>query len=219
MALEVYWGSGSPPAWRVLLTLEVKKLAYESKLLEFSKGQHKSPDYLKMNPRGRVPTLKDGDFVLYESLAIMSYLDRKYPDVPIFGSTPEEAGLIWRHISEGESYLRDPISRMTAPLLLGQASEKTQEIRTAADTVHGELAGLEVTVAKTPWIAGSAVSAADIAIFPYIQLLLRAAAKDAAKPLSLGFLPLNERYPRLASWVKRVEALPGYERTYPPHWK
>jgi glutathione S-transferase len=219
MALEVYWGSGSPFAWRVLLTLEVKKLAYESKLLEFSKGQHKSPDYLLMNPRGRVPTLKDGDFVLYESLAIMNYLDRKYPDVPIFGSTAEEAGLIWRYLSEGESYLRDPISRMIAPLLFGQASEKAQEIRAAADTVHGELAGLEVTVAKSPWIAGNAVSAADITIFPFIQLLPRAAAKDAAKPLNLGFLPLNERYPRLAAWVKRVEALPGYERTYPPHWR
>jgi len=40
MALEVYWGSGSPFAWRVLLTLEVKRLDYESELLEFSKGDH-----------------------------------------------------------------------------------------------------------------------------------------------------------------------------------
>jgi hypothetical protein len=48
---------------------------------------------------------------------------------------------------------------------------------------------------------------------------LPGAAKDAAKPLNLGFLPLNQRYPRLAAWVKRVDALSGYERTYPPHWK
>ena len=38
MAIELYWGSGSPFAWRVMLTLEVKGLAYESKLLEFSKA-------------------------------------------------------------------------------------------------------------------------------------------------------------------------------------
>jgi len=77
MAIELYWGSGSPFAWRVMLTLEVKGLAYESKLLESSKGEYKTPAYLRLNPRGKVPTLKDGDFVLYESLAIMSYLDRK----------------------------------------------------------------------------------------------------------------------------------------------
>ena len=90
MAIELYWGSGSPFAWRAMLILEVKGLTYESKLLEFSKGDHKAPAYLQLNPRGKVPTLKDGEFVLYESLAIMSYLDRKYPDPPLFGKTPEK---------------------------------------------------------------------------------------------------------------------------------
>ncbi len=77
-------------------------------------------------------------------------------------------------------------------------------VSAVADLVHGELAGLEATVAKSPWIAGAAVSAADIAIFPFIQLLLRASTKDAAKSLNLGFLPLSGRYPRLAEWVKRM---------------
>src|SRR5678815_3853312 len=100
MAIELYWGSGSPFAWRVMLTLEVKGLAYESKLLEFSKGDHKTAAYLQLNPRGKVPTLKDGGFVLTESFAIMSYLDRKYPDPLLFGTTPEENGLIWRSLAE-----------------------------------------------------------------------------------------------------------------------
>ena len=71
MAIELYWGSGSPFAWRVMLTLELKRLPYESKLLEFSKQEHKTPQYLQLNPRGKVPTLKDDEFVLYESIAIM----------------------------------------------------------------------------------------------------------------------------------------------------
>ena len=60
MALELYWGSGSPFSWRVMLTLKLKRLPYESKLLEASKEEHKSPGYLKLNPRGKVPTFKDG---------------------------------------------------------------------------------------------------------------------------------------------------------------
>ncbi|MBI2350486.1 MAG: glutathione S-transferase family protein, partial [Deltaproteobacteria bacterium] len=49
--------------------------------------------------------------------------------------------------------------------------------------------------------------------------LLRAASKESAKPLNLGFLPLAQTYPNVAAWVTRVEAIPGYEKTYPPHWK
>lgn len=219
MALEVYWGSGSPFAWRVLLTLEVKQLPYQSKLLTFSKQEHKSPEYLALNPRGKVPTLKDGDFVLYESLAIMAYLDRAYPERPIFGRTPQETGTIWQKVSEGISYVCEPISRVTGPLFFGGASEKEAEIRAAATTVGNELAHLEAAVAKSPWLAGAAISAADLVVFPWIPLLLRAAGKEAAKPLNLGFLPLATRYPHLAAWVKRIEAIPGYDRAYPPHWR
>jgi glutathione S-transferase len=104
-------------------------------------------------------------------------------------------------------------------LFFGSASEKESEIRAAATTVYDELAQLEAVVAKSPWLAGAAISAADIVVFPWIQSLLRAAAKEAAKPLNLEFLPFGVRYPHLAAWVKRIETIPGYERTYPPHWK
>ncbi|MGQ0657219.1 MAG: glutathione S-transferase family protein [Chromatiales bacterium] len=80
MTLEVYWGSGSPFAWRALLALEVKRLQYVSHQLQFSRQEHKSPEFLRLNPRGKVPVLKDGDFVVYESLAIMKYLDDKYAE-------------------------------------------------------------------------------------------------------------------------------------------
>ena len=219
MALKIYWGSGSPFAWRVMLTLEVKRLPYESRLLEFSKEEHKSPGYLKLNPRGKVPTLKDGDFALYESLAIMSYLDRKYPDPPIFGTTPQETGLIWREISETDSYLGDPGTKIVRPVFFGKGLEKTEEIQEAATTIRRELKRIDTTLANSAWLVGAEISAADIALFPLIQILLRAASKEAAKPLNLGFFPLAQSYPNIAAWVKRLEGIPGYERTYPPHWK
>ena len=43
--------------------------------------------------------------------------------------------------------------------------------------------------------------------------------KDVAKDLDLGLIPLDRRFPHVAAWVKRMEALPGYERTVPPHWR
>jgi glutathione S-transferase len=219
MAIELYWGSGSPFAWRVMLTLEVKGLDYQSKLLEFSKGENKSPEYLKLNPRGKVPTLKDGDFVLYESLAIMAYLDRKYAEPPLFGKTPEQTGLIWRMISECESYLVSAGDKVVRPIFFGKGLEKIDEIQQATQTIRQELKSVDERLAHENWLVGGQISAADIAVFPLVQLLQRAASKEAAQPLGLGLLPLAQNFPSIAKWVQRIEALPNYQRTYPPHWR
>ncbi len=219
MAIELYWGSGSPFAWRVMLTLEVKGLAYESKLLEFSKGEHKTPAYLQLNPRGKVPTLKDGNTVLYESLAIMSYLDRKYPEPPLFGKTPEETGLIWRALLECESYVVSAGNKVARPIFFGKGLDKVEEIQEAAQALRHELKTMDERLARSHWLVGDKISAADIGIFPLIQLLLRAASKEAARPLRLGVLPIGETFPNVAAWLQRIEALPNYERTYPPHWR
>ena len=57
-------------------------------------------------------------------------------------------------------------------------------------------------------------------IFPGIQLLhARARTSRAARELSSRFLPVEVNYPALGRWIARVAALPGYERTYPPHWR
>ena len=77
--ITFYWGSGSPYSWRILLALEHKGLPYESQLLHFDKQEHQSPPMLKINPRGRLPVLKDGDYVVFESVAVLYYLDVKYP--------------------------------------------------------------------------------------------------------------------------------------------
>lgn len=63
------------------------------------------------------------------------------------------------------------------------------------------------------------MSALDFCVFPGIQLLLRAVLRSEAGALRARFLPLEVNYPALARWFARVEALPGYERTCPPHWR
>jgi glutathione S-transferase len=219
IVMEIYWGSGSPFAWRVLLALEIKKIPYASRLLEFSKRQHKAPEFLALNPRGKVPTIRDGDFVLWESLAILAYLDRKMPEPPLFGRTPEETGRVWKTISEVVNYLEPPGYKVAGPIFFNKAEESAEEIRAGIEPLHAELNLMEATLSRSPWLAGDQISAADIVAYPLVETVLRAAGKDAAGSFDLGLLPVAEIYPAIAAWRERIQALPGYERTYPPHWR
>ena len=218
MTIEVIWGSGSPYAWRVLLTLEVKGLSYESRLIQFSRGDHRTPEHLALNPRGKVPVLRDGDYVLSESLAIMAYLDSNYPEPLIFGQFAEETGLIWQAISEFQSYVFPLADRIVRPAFGGRPLD-APDVQAAAADLQGELGRMEQAVSASGWLAGGRLSAADLAVYPFVELLLRAAGKESLRSMSLGFLPLAERYPALEDWRQRITGLPGYARSYPPHWR
>ncbi|MGB9330127.1 MAG: glutathione S-transferase family protein [Steroidobacteraceae bacterium] len=219
MAIEVFWGSGSPFAWRVLLALEFKRLPYVGHVLQFSKQEHKSPHMLALNPRGRVPVLKDGDYVCFESLAILYYLERKYPQPPILGRTPEEAGTIMRVICEYQAYIEPNVTKIARAIFFEKADLGADEITAAMHAVASEARTIEARLSKSDWIVGDSYSAVDMVIFPGIQLLKRALEKPQAAALSSRFMPLEVNYPALGRWLARVAAQPGYERTYPPHWR
>ena len=219
MALELWWGSGSPYSWRALLALEYKQLPYISHVVQFAKQEHKSPQMLRMNPRGRVPVLRDGDYVVYESLAILEYLDRKYPQPPLFGSTAEEAGTITRVICEYQSYAEEHIQKIIYAILFQGVEGRLEEIERAMNFVAGEARTIEQRLSNSSWLVGEGFSAADIVIFPWIQMLLRALERREAQELRARLLPLDANFPAIVAWIRRIEALPGYERTYPPHWR
>ncbi len=219
MAIEVFWASGSPFAWRVLLALEYKRLPYVSHLLQFSKQEHKSPQMLAMNPRGRVPVLKDGDYVCFESLAILYYLDLRYPQPPLFGHSPQEAGTIMRVICEYQAYIEPHVRTIVRAILFGEAKLTSDSVTAAMHAVASEARTIEGRLAKSDWIVGDSCSALDMVIFPGIQLLRRALEKPQATELSARFMPVEVNYPALGRWLARIQTLPGYERTYPPHWR
>ncbi len=219
MSIDVYWGSGSPYSWRVLLALEYKRLPWNGHLLEFSRQEHKSPQLLALNFRGRVPVLKDGDYVVFESLAVLFYLDQKYPDPPIFGRSPEEAGVIMRVICEYQSYVEEHIMKIVRAVAGDHPQERIDQMADSMHVVAREARSIEGRLSRSDWVVGETFSAADIVIFPALQLLLRALGKPAARELSTRFLPLAVNYPALERWIGRVAALPGYERTFPPHWR
>ncbi|HEX2494354.1 MAG TPA: glutathione S-transferase family protein [Steroidobacter sp.] len=219
MALELWWGSGSQYSWRALLALEYKQLPYVSHLVQFAKQEHKSPQMLKMNPRGRVPVLKDGDYVCFESLAILHYLDRKYPQPPLFGLAPEEAGVVERIICEYQWYAEDHIQKVIYAILFQGLEGRLEEVERSLGHVIAEARTIEERFACSSWVVGERFSAADIVLFPGIQMLLRALERREAQDLRARLLPLETNFPAMAAWIKRVEALPGYDRTYPPHWR
>src|SRR6266851_4069227 len=135
-SLELFWIAGSPFSWRVMLTLEAKEIAYTRRLLQASLSEHRTPEFLALIPRGKVPTLRDGNFVLYESIAIMQYLEAQYPARPMFGRTAQETATIWRVISEFSSYLQPPLLRIAGPLLTGKSQEAAADVRAALPQVQ-----------------------------------------------------------------------------------
>ena len=217
--MEIYWFSGSPYAWRVLLTLEMKHINYGSRVLEVSKREHQSPEFRALSPRGKVPVLKDGDFVLSESLAIMTYLDRKYPDPPLFGRSPEDAGLIVKAISEFDGYTDPLMRRVVLPAFFGKVPEMAADMTAAAKELRPELGAIEASLSARDWLVGEHISAADLAVYPFIEGFLRALGKESVQALALDFLPFAEHYPALEAWRTRITALPGYDSTFPPHWR
>ncbi|KTF71251.1 hypothetical protein cypCar_00050445, partial [Cyprinus carpio] len=75
-SMMLYWCSGSPPCWRVMIALEEKLLqGYKHKHLAFDKNEHKCEEVKALNPRAQVPTFKHGDIVVNESLAACLYLE------------------------------------------------------------------------------------------------------------------------------------------------
>ena len=219
MGITLYWGSGSPFSWRVLLALEHKRLPYESRLLQFGKQEHQSPPMLKLNPRGRLPVLTDGDYVVFESLAVLYYLDARYPERPIFGAGPEEAGVIMRVICEFQADAEPAAQRIVDAVFAGRAAPGDPATTDAMHTVAREARTLEARLSKERWIVGEHYSAADMVVFPWLKLLLRALGRAEAAELGARFLPLERNYPALARWIERIEALPNYAKTYPPHWR
>ena len=219
MALTLYWGSGSPFSWRVLLALEHKGLRYESRQLHFDKQEHKSPQMLRLNPRGQVPVLKDDDYVVFESVAILYYLDAKYPERPIFGVGPEEAGVIMRVICEFQAYCEPAVQSIVRAIFAGEVTGNIDALTDAMHIVAREARTIEGRLSREQWIVGANYSAADMVIFPWIQLLRRALDRAAAAELGARFLPMDKNYPAIARWIQRIESLPNYACTYPPHWR
>lgn len=218
-ARELYLISGSPPCWTVMLALEVKGLTYTPRRLDNAKREQKSPEYLTINPRGQVPTLVEEGITVCETLAILAYLEAAVPSPKLFGRNAAETAQIWQLICACDGNLRDSVGDISRPLFRGKSVEFAEQITKAADQVRGELQILEDRLSSDMWLAGDALSAADLVNFPVLMQLARAVGREEAATLNLNLHPFHEHFPQIDAWRQRVEALPGFDNAYPPHWK
>jgi glutathione S-transferase len=214
MALSFYYASGSPYAWRVWLALEYKQLPYEHKVMSFSAGDLKKPEFLAINPRHKVPAIVDDGFPLYESQAILEYLDERYPAPPgLFPGDLRQRALVRRIVQEADQYLIvafDPL--MDQLFFTAQDRWDMDVIDKARTKLVDELRHWE-DLAMRDFLGGREPSAADFAAYPHLALGLRLEKKkpDLDVRGALG--------PNVTAWMKRVEALPFFRKTWPPHWK
>ncbi len=220
MTLKIHYASGSPWAWRVMLGLAYKGLAFEAQEIHFSKGDSQTPEFLVLNPHGQVPVLQDGDFTLYESSAILVYLDRKYPENPLFGSSAEDNGLIWQRLLEMQNHLFPVLRGAVLPIMTGTYDENKDAVHTEYSKVPAELAKLEIWLGDKDYFFSDGISAIDITLYPMLALMQRLLASPPAEVLdSSVILPLANKYPKLAAWMQRIEAMPRFDEVYPTHWQ
>lgn len=215
MTITFYCGSGSPFAWRVWLALEHKALPYELRMLSFAAGDTRKPEFVALNPRHRVPTIVDGDFVLYESNAIVEYLDEAYPGrgSPLFPGDARTRALARRLIAEADNYLDNAMDPLIEQVFYRKPEERDLAILdTARVSVREELALLARGLGEGFFVGPP--SAADFAIYPQVAFLYR--AKQAKMPEFDADGLLTRA---LRGWKARVESLPFFETTIPPHWK
>jgi glutathione S-transferase len=217
MAIVFYYGSGSPFAWRVWLALEHKKLPYELRVMSFDKGDLKQPAFQALTPRGKVPLIQDGDYVLYESTAIMEYLQDAYPGsgASLFPADPKPRGIARRLIREADEYLMASLDELLEQVLfVPQEKRNDATIAAAKDKFLAELPHWKraATAAGKDFLV-EAVGAADFTVYPFFALALRAQKRHPSLGLDAAFGP------QLTAWMRRVEALPYFEKTIPPHWR
>ncbi len=212
--ITFYYGSGSAPAWRVWFALEHKKIAYEFKLMSFSAGDLKTPSYLEKNPRGQVPLIVDGDFALGESNAIVEYLEEQFPATPrLFPGSTRERSQVRRWIAEIDDNFGAALSKLTGWVLWTPKDQwKEERIAEARKAVLDELAYI-VTQMRGDYLAGGVITAADYALYPMVATLARC---DLKKP---DLAMVASRPAKIAAWMQRIEALPYFDKTVPPHWK
>jgi glutathione S-transferase len=213
MSLTFFFGSGSPFAWKVWLALEHKGVPFEAKRLSFDNDDTKTPAFLAINPRGRVPAILDDGFPLWESAAIIEYLEERYPERPLLPKDIHGRATVRRMVNEADNYLATTSGELVEQAVyLTPAERDPEKSKASRKQMMEELTRLEKGM-KGDFLH-DALGLADYAAYPYVRMAQRADERAPGLGVARADMPVKVR-----AWMDRIEALPYYARTIPPHWK
>ena len=119
--------------------------------------------------------------MVFESVAVLYYLDVKYPQVPIFGTSPEEAGVIMRVICEFQTYAEPSLSKIVHAVFSDEVAGAFDELTDAMHVAGREARTIEGRLSKELWIVGDRLFRGRHGHFPWIQLLRRALDQAAGR--------------------------------------
>jgi glutathione S-transferase len=190
---KLYAHPFSNNAMRAQLSLDEKGLQYDYVEVDLFKGEHKQPEFLAINPRGQVPTLTDGEATVYESTAIVLYLEHRYPEPSLIPSEPKATATCFRLVGEFNQKL-DPTNIFGSVKFRGL---RRAELGDRVDKLLSECRLWDGHLGDAPYFAGDSYSIADIVVLPFFGTIIDGLGLPAAE------------YPQLHAWYERCKARPS----------
>ena len=210
MAAPVIYGPAISTYVRtVRLALEEKGVPYELVELDFMRGEHKEAAHLARHPFGRVPAFAHDGFDLYETGAITRYIDAALPGPSLTPAEPRAVARMQQAICIVDAYAYGAMisaifmQRVVTPLLGGSVDEA--KIAAAVPTAELSLEAIEDVMGGQPWLAGDALSLADLHLAPVIAYF-RQTPEGGQLLASRG---------RLQRWWEGLAGRPSMQRTRP----
>jgi len=197
---------GSPFGRAVLATLEEKAVRYQ--LAPVAPGMLKTQPHISRHPFGRVPVLDHGGFMLYESQAILRYLDRVLPTPPLTPTDPKAAARMDQAMNVNDWYLFQGVNsvigfhRVVGPRVMGLTPDEAA-IAAAMPKAHVVFNELARLLGEQDYFAGRVVSLADLLIAPQLDFLAETPEWSA----------LTAEAPNLVSWLDRMNIRPSLKAT------
>lgn len=180
--------------YKVRLLLSLLSIEYQSKSIDLLQNEHKSPEFLELNPFGQLPVLTAGDIVLRDSQAILVWLARKYGNENWMPRDPDQEAIVnaWLSAAAYEIRLGPYDARLAKlfPWLCVNATQVKENTARALNLYEGRLQG-------RMWLALDHPTVADVAAFP------------ALSQCGDGDVNLAD-YPNIRAWMTRVRSLPGF---------
>jgi len=195
VALTIYGQTASRTS-RVLWCAKELGLAYEQIPVNQRVGETRTPEHLKLNPNGHIPVIKDGDLVLWESLAINLYLVKKHGG-PLAPKTIEDEGraLMWSMWALTEV---EPHGGLMLQHTVNLPEDKRNPalVANAREALKAPLAVLEGALSKSAYLLGPAFTIADLNVASVVSTLPR---------VKYDFTP----YPKVSAWLKQCTQRPA----------